>query len=50
MGYGQNAEKTNVLIRLIFVLRQLEEMELQAVANLDQEIENYDQEIDRANG
>ena len=56
MGYGQNAEKTNVLIRLISVLRQLEEMELQALANFDQEIANYDQEIgdydkyDRAKG
>ena len=56
MGYGQNADKANVLIRLISVLRQLEEMELQALANFDQEIANYDQEIgdydkyDRAKG
>ena len=45
MGYGQNADKTNVLIRLISVLRQLEEIERQALANIDQEIANNDQEI-----
>ena len=42
MGYGQNADKTNVLIRLISVLRQLEEIERQALANIDQEIANND--------
>ena len=45
MGYGQNADKTNVLIRLISVLRQLEKIERQALANIDQEIANNDQEI-----
>ena len=53
---GQNGDRVEILTRLISVLRQMEDMELQAIAVLDQEIAIYDEELldydkyDRAKG
>ena len=53
---GQNGDRAEILTRLISVLRQMEDMELQAIAVLDQEIAIYDEELldydkyDRAKG
>ena len=53
---GQNGDRADILTRLISVLRQMEDMDLQAIAVLDEEIAMYDQELfeydkyDRAKG
>ena len=56
IGNGQDGNRAEILTRLISVLRQMEDMDLQAIAVLDQEIAIYDEELldydkyDRAKG
>ena len=56
IGNGQDGNRAEILTRLISVLRQMEDMDLQAIAVFDQEIAIYDEELldydkyDRAKG
>ena len=45
IGNWQNGDRADILTKLISVLRQMEDMDLQAIAVLDQEIAMYDQKL-----